>query len=301
MASNLKRRTSMEYTIIMVLCVWIYRAGAGFELVHLGREARECGVQIIYGNHHYEGGRIHGYPLNEDSRAFTQCNVTIIADKRQKLYLRFVEFSIPSKKSDCSDHYLKIYDGDSTDMRAPLLTGRHGLCNSNTNGLPASVLTTTKAVTFQLYRKDVMSETDFEIIYSAIEKINDGACFLCSDDASLCIDPSLVCDGLENCEDGSDETDCPETKILEDTDVGLSLAILAIIVVLMLVVVSGTVCIMQCRHKYRRSRNIRTDTNTSDNHVIIDPIGSDEHESGNNVRYFYESGAVENSTQIAMG
>lgn len=142
------------------------------------------------------------WPYNEDVR----CSVTIMSPPRQRLLLRWAKMDLFDKEEtmECDDR-IYVYDGKDDD--AILLTPPTGICGHKA---PSEVMRSTDRfvrIVFQSYnRNHIQGNTadGFSLIYSAFHTSDcDADSFRCRN--GHCIRKSLMCDGWDNCEDGSDE------------------------------------------------------------------------------------------------
>ncbi|XP_002736372.1 uncharacterized protein LOC100373521 [Saccoglossus kowalevskii] len=263
MASETKGRVIVR-SVTLLLFLHVCQVASYYETVSMGNDwDGDCGTRIVYGEERHQGGEIEA--LRHTS---WECKVSIVTDVNQLIHLRFDRFHVYSEDDDCRKHYLKIYDGDFTDTYASLLTSVNGLCTTaDSYGLPLPILSTGRAVTLVLYREPTEQTTDFRIIYSAVKKHDDMNCFWCAVNTSLCYDSTLKCDHMENCEDGSDETNCNEVVIPPGSGKskeGLSTTALAVVIVVVIcIVVIGIVIGFCCFFEQKKKKKKAAESNVA--------------------------------------
>ncbi|XP_033754596.1 enteropeptidase-like [Pecten maximus] len=135
------------------------------------------------------------------------CDVTLEAPAHHVVSISFQKFDIGRSKLIICDDVLRIYDGAS--IKSSELTPTQGLCGQI---LPKQYLSSSDTLTIRFKSQYVTSSEGFIIDATSLgvveNKSDSDSCpnndFKCME--TFCLDRSLVCDGVPNCRDKSDES-----------------------------------------------------------------------------------------------
>ncbi|XP_002736567.1 uncharacterized protein LOC100368187 [Saccoglossus kowalevskii] len=199
------------------------------------------------------------------------CDVTIAVQTDQVVLLRFETFNAYSKYDDCRDNNLKVYDGSN--VYSQLLTPNSGLCTgvySTSSDVPKYILSTGSSITLYLIRENTL-HTEFNIIVSAVMKIEGSFCFNCWDNSS-CLDPEVKCDSIRNCADGSDESTELEGGCFDGNKIAadvtnprpfIAAALVVIVIALIIIIIAVFVCRCRRQQNHHPSARKRATDNAS--------------------------------------
>ncbi|XP_021379147.1 enteropeptidase-like isoform X2 [Mizuhopecten yessoensis] len=136
-----------------------------------------------------------------------RCDVTLEAEANHVVSISFKKFDIGRSKLKVCKDVLRIYDGDS--IKSSEMTSAKGLCGQL---IPKQFVSSTKTMTLKFKSRYLTASAGFTVEVTSFgvfkENSDSGACpnnsFRCMD--TFCLDRSLVCDGVPNCRDKSDES-----------------------------------------------------------------------------------------------
>ncbi|XP_070574865.1 uncharacterized protein [Ptychodera flava] len=226
----------------------------------------------------YRGGKVSSHPGYGYYADNADCKVTVTTDPKKRVYVRFEYFDL-ADSTNCYQDEVVVYDGKT--FFSPLLSGTmHGLCG---NELPVYLVSTGNILTVRFITDNIVSNNrGFSLIYTTIvpEEIqtDENSCFMCDDD-SFCIDNSLKCDGLKNCEDGSDEDVelCYGNQNRDDYSsfswlawTGTIFGVIVAFVVVLIVAVIVVICCC-CRNANQRARRHQHHYNNNMNGSMHQP------------------------------
>ncbi|XP_064641465.1 uncharacterized protein LOC135496212 isoform X2 [Lineus longissimus] len=189
---------------------------------------------------------LHNLPFN--------CTWEINAPRNYQISLRFLYIKdMLSKK--CKDSAIEIYDGRSleSDRKAKL-------CTNNA----IDYLSTYNRVMIRLYSRDVNQRASFQVQYTLFTSGHSGICtsygYRCA--ANICINNTLLCNGRENCQSGSDETYCDGATATVDTPAGsgmtdyhtIILGVIGGILFIFIVICGCTICVHKSNEISRRKK-----------------------------------------------
>ncbi|XP_041924326.1 neuropilin and tolloid-like protein 1 isoform X2 [Alosa sapidissima] len=171
------------------------------------------------------------------------CKWFIRAPPRSKIYLRFLDYEMQNS-NECKRNFVAVYDGSSSveDLKSKF-------CSTVAN----DVMLLTALGVVRMWADEGSRKSRFRILFTTFsEPPCDADTFFCH--SNMCINNSLVCNGIQNCVYPWDENHCKEKRkanILDNlnntngTIIGVTCC-----VVLILLVVSVVVQIKQPRKKY---------------------------------------------------
>ncbi|XP_063062771.1 neuropilin and tolloid-like protein 1 [Engraulis encrasicolus] len=171
------------------------------------------------------------------------CKWYIRAPTRSKIYLRFLDYEMQNS-NECKRNFVAVYDGSSSveDLKSKF-------CSTVAN----DVMLVSPLAVVRMWADEGSRKSRFRILFTTFsEPPCDADTFFCH--SNMCINNSLVCNGIQNCVYPWDENHCKEKRkanILDNlnntngTIIGVTCC-----VVLILLVVSVVVQIKQPRKKY---------------------------------------------------
>uniref|UniRef100_A0AAQ4P820 Neuropilin (NRP) and tolloid (TLL)-like 1, like n=1 Tax=Gasterosteus aculeatus aculeatus TaxID=481459 RepID=A0AAQ4P820_GASAC len=178
-----------------------------------------------------------------DATEAVDCKWYIRAPPRSKIYLRFLDYEM-ANSNECKRNFVAVYDGGSSveDLK-------NKFCSTVANDI---MLVSTLGV-IRMWADEASRKSRFRILYTTYQEPPcEPEAFFCH--SNMCINNTLVCNGLQNCVYPWDENQCKEkrkTNILDNlnntngTIIGVTCCI-----VLILLIVSVIVQIKQPRKKY---------------------------------------------------
>ncbi|XP_026056808.1 neuropilin and tolloid-like protein 1 isoform X2 [Carassius auratus] len=192
-------------------------------------------------------GIIESQQITKDGKALqteaVDCNWYIRAPPRSKIYLRFLDYEMQNS-NECKRNFVAVYDGSSSveDLR-------NKFCSTVANDV---MLVSTLGVV-RMWADEGSRKSRFRILFTTFQEPPcEADTFFCH--SNMCINNTLVCNGIQNCVYPWDENHCKEKRkanILDNlnntngTIIGITCCI-----VLILLVVSVIVQIKQPRKKY---------------------------------------------------
>ncbi|XP_042188093.1 neuropilin and tolloid-like protein 1 isoform X2 [Callorhinchus milii] len=171
------------------------------------------------------------------------CKWYIQAPPKSKIYLRFLDYEMENS-NDCKRNFVAIYDGSSSveDLKAKF-------CSTVANDL---MLGTGFGV-IRMWADEGSRNSHFQMLFTSFrEPPCDANTFFCH--SNMCINDTLVCNGVQNCVYPWDENHCKEKRkaSLLDQLTNTSGTIIGITscIVIILIVISVIVQIKQPRKKF---------------------------------------------------
>ncbi|XP_035680368.1 uncharacterized protein LOC118418509 [Branchiostoma floridae] len=142
------------------------------------------------------------------------CTVVLRVNPGQKILLQYKRFEVEGTNDRCYDT-LDIYEGDVAGTNATsVISGTR--CGYK---LPENIVTSGDTVTLKFNSDNSGYEMGFEIIYTSFSEppcTGDTLSFLC-ENVSRCVCSSVVCDGIDHCGTGEDESSdlpaCSDAKV----------------------------------------------------------------------------------------
>ncbi|CAO1395027.1 unnamed protein product [Diamesa serratosioi] len=202
---------------------------------------------------------IDGAELIDVGTKNLDCTVTFQTHSiLQRFMLRF-----ETLKLDCTDH-LYIYDGAHA-------SGKHSADIScrNTKQSLGTLFTRTNSITLKYVTDGWGNDNNFRLVITAVKDSM----------KAFCISPDLLCDNINHCEDGSDESPltakCPapiDDKIFGLTTEWIFVAIISVVLLILGCVLSIAIC--WCR---QTANNPAANTNQKSQVQTLEQNGSKHH------------------------
>ncbi|XP_062336034.1 neuropilin and tolloid-like protein 1 isoform X1 [Osmerus eperlanus] len=192
-------------------------------------------------------GIVESHQIVRDGKALASeavdCKWYIRAPPRSKIYLRFLDYEM-ANSNECKRNFVAVYDGSSSveDLK-------NKFCSTVANDV---MLVSTLGVV-RMWADEGSRRSRFRILFTTYQEPPcEADTFFCH--SNMCINNTLVCNGMQNCVYPWDENHCKEKRkanILDNlnntngTIIGVTCC-----VVLLLLIVSVIVQIKQPRKKY---------------------------------------------------
>ncbi|XP_025958523.1 neuropilin and tolloid-like protein 1 [Dromaius novaehollandiae] len=171
------------------------------------------------------------------------CKWYIRAPPRSKIYLRFLDYEMQNS-NECKRNFVAVYDGSSSveDLKAKF-------CSTVAN----DVMLRTGLGVIRMWADEGSRSSRFQILFTSFQEPPcEANTFFCH--SNMCINNTLVCNGLQNCVYPWDENHCKEKRKanLLDQLTNTSGTIIGVTscIVIILIVVSVIVQIKQPRKKF---------------------------------------------------
>ncbi|XP_076018226.1 neuropilin and tolloid-like protein 1 [Genypterus blacodes] len=171
------------------------------------------------------------------------CRWYIKAPPKEKIYLRFLEYEMQNS-NECKRNFVAIYDGSSSVEHL-----KNKFCSTVAN----DVMLVSSVGVVRLWADEGSRKSKFRILFTTFRPPPcEGDTFFCH--SNMCINNTLVCNGIQNCVYPWDENHCKEKRkasILDTLD-NTNLAIIGITcgLVVILLIISVIIQIKQPRKKY---------------------------------------------------
>ncbi|XP_032728121.1 neuropilin and tolloid-like protein 1 isoform X1 [Lontra canadensis] len=171
------------------------------------------------------------------------CKWYIRAPPRSKIYLRFLDYEMQNS-NECKRNFVAVYDGSSSvgDLKAKF-------CSTVAN----DVMLRTGLGVIRMWADEGSRNSRFQMLFTSFQEPPcEGNTFFCH--SNMCINNTLVCNGLQNCVYPWDENHCKEkrkTSLLDQLSntSGTVIGVTSCIVII-LIIISVIVQIKQPRKKY---------------------------------------------------
>ncbi|XP_055039020.1 neuropilin and tolloid-like protein 1 isoform X2 [Misgurnus anguillicaudatus] len=192
-------------------------------------------------------GIIESQQITKDGKALqteaVDCKWYIRAPPRSKIYLRFLDYEMQNS-NECKRNFVAVYDGSSSveDLR-------NKFCSTVAN----DVMLVTALGVVRMWADEGSRKSRFRILFTTFQEPPcEANTFFCH--SNMCINNTLVCNGVQNCVYPWDENHCKEKRkanILDNLNNTNSTIIgVTCCIVFILLVVSVIVQIKQPRKKY---------------------------------------------------
>ncbi|KAM9436923.1 neuropilin and tolloid-like protein 1 isoform 2-T2 [Clarias gariepinus] len=192
-------------------------------------------------------GIIESQQIIRDGKALqteaVDCKWFIRASPRSKIYLRFLDYEMQNS-NECKRNFVAVYDGSGSveDLKCKY-------CST----VASDVTLRTALGVVRMWADEHSRRSRFRILYTTFkEPPCEADMFFCH--SNMCINNSLVCNGIQNCVYPWDENHCKEKRkanILDNlNNTNGSIIGVTCCIVLVLLVISVTVQIKQPRKKY---------------------------------------------------
>ncbi|XP_071347761.1 neuropilin and tolloid-like protein 1 [Trachinotus anak] len=171
------------------------------------------------------------------------CRWYIRAPPRAKIYMRFLEYEMHNS-NECKRNFVAIYDGSSSVEHL-----KNKFCSTVAN----DVMLVSSVGVVRLWADEGSRKSKFRILFTTFhEPPCEDDTFFCH--SNMCINHTLVCNGIQNCVYPWDENHCKEKRkasILDTLD-NTNLTIIGVTcgLVVILLVISVIIQIKQPRKKY---------------------------------------------------
>uniref|UniRef100_A0A3Q2DT50 Neuropilin (NRP) and tolloid (TLL)-like 1 n=2 Tax=Cyprinodon variegatus TaxID=28743 RepID=A0A3Q2DT50_CYPVA len=192
-------------------------------------------------------GFVESIQISKEGRAqlteAVDCRWYIRAPPRAKIYMRFLEYEMHNS-NECKRNFVAIYDGSS---------GVEHLRNKFCSTVANDVMLVTSVGVVRLWADEGSRKSRFKILFTTFhEPPCEGDSFFCHN--NMCINNTLVCNGVQNCVYPWDENRCKEKRkasILDTLD-NTNLTIIGVTcgLVVILLIISVIIQIKQPRKKY---------------------------------------------------
>uniref|UniRef100_A0A3B3BPY0 Neuropilin (NRP) and tolloid (TLL)-like 2b n=1 Tax=Oryzias melastigma TaxID=30732 RepID=A0A3B3BPY0_ORYME len=176
------------------------------------------------------------------------CIWTIRAPAKTRIYLRFLEYQMENS-NECKKNFVAIYDGSSAieDLKAKF-------CSTVAN----DIMLDTSFGVVRMWADETSRLSRFRMLFSIFyDPPCMGNTFFCH--SNMCINNSLVCNGMQNCVFPWDESNCVEKKargvFLHITKTQATIICVSTGVVLLLLIFSIMVQVKQPRKKVMVRKN----------------------------------------------
>lgn len=171
------------------------------------------------------------------------CKWYIRAPPRSKIYLRFLDYEMQNS-NECKRNFVAVYDGSSSveDLKAKF-------CSTVAN----DVMLRTGLGVIRMWADEGSRNSRFQMLFTSFQEPPcEGNMFFCH--SNMCINNTLVCNGLQNCVYPWDENHCKEKRKagLLDQLTNTSGTVIGVTscIVIILIIISVIVQIKQPRKKY---------------------------------------------------
>ncbi|KAM9376080.1 LOW QUALITY PROTEIN: neuropilin and tolloid-like protein 2 [Pholidichthys leucotaenia] len=150
-------------------------------------------------------GLIRSSQVDEENKVkldqAVDCIWTIRAPTRNRIYLRFLEYQMENS-NECKKNFVAVYDGSNAieDLKAKF-------CSTVANDI---ILDTGVAVV-RMWADETSRLSRFRMLFTSFaDPPCAGGAFFCH--TNMCINNTLVCNGIQNCVFPWDESNCKEKK-----------------------------------------------------------------------------------------
>uniref|UniRef100_A0A8C6TU11 Neuropilin (NRP) and tolloid (TLL)-like 1 n=1 Tax=Neogobius melanostomus TaxID=47308 RepID=A0A8C6TU11_9GOBI len=192
-------------------------------------------------------GFIDSVQITGENRALeteaVDCRWYIRAPPKSKIYMRFMEYEMQNS-NECKRNFVAIYDGSSSVEHL-----KNKFCSTVAN----DVMLESSLGVVRLWADEGSRKSKFRILFTTFHQPPcDDDTFFCH--SNMCINHTLVCNGVQNCVYPWDENHCKEKKkpsILDSLDhTNLTIIGVTCSLVVILLIISGIIQIKQPRKKY---------------------------------------------------
>ncbi|MBN3304033.1 NETO1 protein, partial [Amia calva] len=192
-------------------------------------------------------GIVESQQITKEGKALeteaVDCKWYIRAPPRSKIYLRFLDYEMQNS-NECKRNFVAVYDGSSSveDLKAKF-------CSTVAN----DVMLVTGLGVIRMWADEGSRNSRFQMLFTSFQEPPcEADTFFCH--SNMCINNTLVCNGVQNCVYPWDENHCKEKRKanLLDNLTNTSGTIIGVTscIVIILLIVSVIVQIKQPRKKY---------------------------------------------------
>ncbi|XP_061588811.1 neuropilin and tolloid-like protein 1 [Cololabis saira] len=210
-------------------------------------EFKDVGVLPALPNCDFDMSGPEGFVDSAHIRALkteaVDCRWYIRAPPKAKIYLRFLEYEMHNS-NECKRNFVAIYDGSSSVEHL-----KNKFCSTVAN----NVMLLNSLGVVRMWADEGSRKSRFKILFTTFhEPPCAGDTFFCH--SNMCINNTLVCNGVQNCVYPWDENRCKEKRkpsILDTLD-NTNLTIIGVTcgLVVLLLVISVIIQVKQPRKKY---------------------------------------------------
>nr|XP_057916775.1 neuropilin and tolloid-like protein 1 isoform X2 [Doryrhamphus excisus] len=150
-------------------------------------------------------GIVESHQITRDGKAganeAVDCKWYIRAPPRSKIYLRFLDYEM-ANSNECKRNFVAVYDGGSSveDLKSKF-------CSTVANDL---MLVSTLGV-IRMWADEASRKSRFRILFTTYQEPPcDPDAFFCH--SNMCINNTLVCNGMQNCVYPWDENQCKDSS-----------------------------------------------------------------------------------------
>ncbi|KAJ3583498.1 hypothetical protein NHX12_017172 [Muraenolepis orangiensis] len=189
-------------------------------------------------------GFVESAQISVEGRALqteaVDCRWYIRAPPKAKIYLRFLEYEMHNS-NECKRNFVAVYDGGGSVEHL-----KNKFCSTVAN----DVMLGGSVGVVRLWADEGSRKSRFKILFTTFHSPPcEGDTFFCH--SNMCINNTLVCNGIQNCVYPWDENHCKENRkasILDNTN--LTIMGVTCGLVLILLVISVVIQVKQPRKKY---------------------------------------------------
>ncbi|XP_075327277.1 neuropilin and tolloid-like protein 2 [Odontesthes bonariensis] len=203
-----------------------------------------------------DDGLIRSGQVEEENKVKTgqavDCIWTIRAPAKTRIYLRFLEYQMENS-NECKKNFVAVYDGSSAieDLKAKF-------CSTVAN----DIMLDTNFGVVRMWADEASRLSRFRMLFTIFsDPPCMGSAFFCH--SNMCINNSLVCNGVQNCVFPWDESNCKEKKnkglFFQITKTQGTIICVSTGVVLLLLIFSILVEVKQPRKKVMRKNKQHAD------------------------------------------
>uniref|UniRef100_A0A4W5LWS8 Neuropilin and tolloid like 1 n=1 Tax=Hucho hucho TaxID=62062 RepID=A0A4W5LWS8_9TELE len=171
------------------------------------------------------------------------CRWFIRAPPKGRIYLRFLEYEMHNS-NECKRNFVAVYDGSSSVEHL-----KNKFCSTVAN----DVMLVTSVGVIRMWADQGSRKSRFRILFTTfLEPPCEAEAFFCH--SNMCINTSLVCNGIQNCVYPWDENNCKEKRkasILDNIDhTNVTIILVTCGLVVVLLIVASIIQVKQPRKKY---------------------------------------------------
>uniref|UniRef100_A0A8C3B237 Neuropilin and tolloid like 1 n=1 Tax=Cyclopterus lumpus TaxID=8103 RepID=A0A8C3B237_CYCLU len=171
------------------------------------------------------------------------CRWYIKAPPKSRIYMRFLEYEMHNS-NECKRNFVAIYDGSSSVEHL-----KNKFCSTVAN----DVMLVSSVGVVRMWADEGSRKSKFRILFTTFhEPPCEGETFFCH--SNMCINHTLVCNGIQNCVYPWDENHCKEKRkasILDTLDnTNITIIVVTCGLVVILLIISVIIQVKQPRKKY---------------------------------------------------
>ncbi|KAL6104820.1 neto1 [Pungitius sinensis] len=192
-------------------------------------------------------GYVESLQITGEGRALpteaVDCRWYIKAPPKSRIYMRFLEYEMHNS-NECKRNFVAIYDGSSSVEHL-----KNKFCSTVAN----DIMLVSSVGVVRLWADEGSRKSKFRILFTTFhEPPCDAETFFCH--SNMCINRTLVCNGIQNCVYPWDENHCKEKRkasildTLDNTNITIITVTCGLVVILL--VISVIIQVKQPRKKY---------------------------------------------------